>query len=186
MQFRRRPNEETTVPPWIKGTKKKKKDQNLYRETGWAGKSAFCFWAASAGIDLWRGKEQVHVVGARLPRHQRKSVSGRACGTLGFSTNPSFGLCPCVLLHLPFGRMSSSFLCLQSHSTELLEGSWTWDFKYFQSAYLAALAKLRFDKVESWMNGLIHLSHEWPLQDTNLTAPLQENSGLLWIWQTQN
>lgn len=25
MQFRRRPNEETTVPPWIKGTKKKKK-----------------------------------------------------------------------------------------------------------------------------------------------------------------
>lgn len=111
--------------------------------------SASCFWAPSAGIDLWHGKEQVHVVGARLPRHQRKSVSGRACGTLGFSTNPSFGLCPCVLLHLPFGRMSSSFLCLQSHSTELLEGSWTWDFKYFQSAYLAALAKLRFDKVES-------------------------------------
>ena len=59
-----------------------------------------------------------------------------------------FGLCPCVL-HLPFGRMSSSCVCLQPHVTELLEGSWTWVFKYPMSAYLAATAKTRFDRVES-------------------------------------
>lgn len=59
--------------------------------------SASCFWAPSAGIDLWHGKEQVHVVGARLPRCQRRAVSGKAYGPLASLPTQVFwfvSMCP--------------------------------------------------------------------------------------------